>query len=517
MVSICILGGGSSGWMTAAAFAKVFPQYKVRLIEDPTQKPLSVGESTLGHFNRYLQMLGVKDSDWMKECNATYKLSIQFTNWAGKGEIFQYPFGDFDYTNGDFLTWYYLHYTWPQLFPDTSYCEFYNPISYLASTNKIVDDNTRVRNFRRHWDTSYHFDATKFGGWLRDNICQTVEHTKAKIVSTFYDDKCNVKGVVDEYGNDYKADYFIDCTGFGSLLLEKSMDQSFIEFPNLPNDSAVVTHVPYIDKQTEMKNQTDGYAMDNGWCWTIPLWENIGKGYVYSSKFIDKFKAEEDFRKHLDLNCFTSNEWDGKVEHIKFKHGKRRLGWCQNVIGIGLSYGFLEPLESTGLFTTHENIQRLVEVFERRGGHITQIDIDGYNHAVHYELEAMKEFVEMHYYLSPRTDTEYWRHYSNKSPLSYDMMFDKIVRSPRLYQEFIHCWNIANAPKDLGGIPYIAAGMGYHPLTKTDYEYKMARGEFSLGYLNEVKDKHFHYRKNVLKYLKDQPSHYEYLRQRIYV
>ena len=517
MVSICILGGGSSGWMTAAAFAKVFPQYKVRLIEDPTQKPLSVGESTLGHFNRYLQMLGVKDSDWMKECNATYKLSIQFTNWAGKGEIFQYPFGDFDYTNGDFLTWYYLHYTWPQLFPDTSYCEFYNPISYLANTNKIVEDNTRVRNFRRHWDTSYHFDATKFGGWLRDNICQTVEHTKAKIVSTFYDDKCNVKGVVDEYGNDYKADYFIDCTGFGSLLLEKSMDQSFIEFPNLPNDSAVVTHVPYIDKQTEMKNQTDGYAMDNGWCWTIPLWENIGKGYVYSSKFIDKFKAEEDFRKHLDLNCFTSNEWDGKVEHIKFKHGKRRLGWCQNVIGIGLSYGFLEPLESTGLFTTHENIQRLVEVFERRGGHITQIDIDGYNHSVHYELEAMKEFVEMHYYLSPRTDTEYWRHYSNKSPLSYDMMFDKIVRSPRLYQEFIHCWNIANAPKDLGGIPYIAAGMGYHPLTKTDYEYKMARGEFSLGYLNEVKDKHFHYRKNVLKYLKNQPSHYEYLRQRIYV
>ena len=517
MVSICILGGGSSGWMTAAAFAKVFPQYKVRLIEDPTQKPLSVGESTLGHFNRYLQMLGVKDSDWMKECNATYKLSIQFTNWAGKGEIFQYPFGDFDYTNGDFLTWYYLHYTWPQLFPDTSYCEFYNPISYLANTNKIVEDNTRVRNFRRHWDTSYHFDATKFGGWLRDNLCQTVEHTKAKIVSTFYDDKCNVKGVVDEYGNDYKADYFIDCTGFGSLLLEKSMDQSFIEFPNLPNDSAVVTHVPYIDKQTEMKNQTDGYAMDNGWCWTIPLWENIGKGYVYSSKFIDKFKAEEDFRKHLDLNCFTSNEWDGKVEHIKFKHGKRRLGWCQNVIGIGLSYGFLEPLESTGLFTTHENIQRLVEVFERRGGHITQIDIDGYNHAVHYELEAMKEFVEMHYYLSPRTDTEYWRHYSNKSPLSYDMMFDKIVRSPRLYQEFIHCWNIANAPKDLGGIPYIAAGMGYHPLTKTDYEYKMARGEFSLGYLNEVKDKHFHYRKNVLKYLKNQPSHYEYLRQRIYV
>ena len=509
MVSICILGGGSSGWMTAAAFAKVFPHYKIKLIENPTQKPLSVGESTLGHFNRYLDCLGIKDKDWMKDCNATYKLSIQFTNWQNKGDVFQYPFGDFDYTNGDFLTWYYLHHTWPQLFPDTTYCEFYNPVTYLASTNKIVDDNLYVRNFRRTWDTSYHFDATKFGGWLRDNLCQSVEHIKAKILHSYFDDKGNIKGVIDEYGHDYEADYFIDCSGFGSALLGGAMDQEFINFPNLPNDSAVVTHIPYTDKETEMRNQTDGYALDNGWCWTIPLWENIGKGYVYSSEFADKFKAEEEFRKHIG--------WNGDVEHIKFKHGKRKLGWVKNVIGIGLSYGFLEPLESTGLFTTHENILRLVDVFQRRDGHITQIDIDGYNHAVHYELEAMKEFVEMHYYLSPRTDTEYWRNFSNKSPLSYEHMFDKVVRSPRLYQEFIHCWNISNAPKDMGGLPYIAAGLGYHPITKVDYEYKMAREEFTIGFLNEVKERHFHYRKSVLKYLKKQPSHYEYLKQRIYV
>ena len=509
MVSICILGGGSSGWMTAAAFAKVFPQYKIRLIENPSQQPLSVGESTLGHFNRFLQVLGLEDSDWMKECNATYKLSIQFSNWTGKGDVFQYPFGDMDHSNGDFLTWYYLHYAYPQLFPDTTYCEFYNPISYLASTNKIVDNNDYVRNFNKKWDTSYHFDATKFGGWLRDNLCQSVEHTKARIITTLYDDECNVKALVDDEGNHYEADFFIDCSGFGSVLLEKSMGQDFVEFPNLPNDSAVVTHVPYTDKEKEMANQTDGYAMDNGWCWTIPLWNSIGKGYVYSSKFCGKDQAEQEFRRHLD--------WGGDVEHIKFKHGKRRLGWCQNVIGIGLSFGFLEPLESTGLFTTHENILRLIEVFERRDGHITQIDRDGYNHAVSYELEAMKEFVEMHYYLSPRTDTEYWRFYSDRSPMSHEEMFDKIVRSPRLYQEFIHCWNISNAPKDLGGLPYIAAGLGYHPLTKTDYEYKISRGEFDMAYLNEAKQRHLYYRRSVLKYLKKQPSHYQYLKQRIYV
>ena len=510
-MKICIVGGGSSGWMTAAAFTKRFPHYDIQVIEDPDTKPLSVGESTLGHFNRYLDCIDVKDTDWMKDCNATYKLSIQFSNWKNgdSTDVFQYPFGEMDYTNGDFLTWYYLHHTWPQLFPDQTYCEFYNPISYLASTNKIVDDNTHVRNFRRHWDTSYHFDATLFGGWLRDNICKTVVNTKAKIINALYDDQCNIKSLVDAEGIHHNADYFIDCTGFSSVLLEQKMGQEFIQFPNLPNDSAVVAHVPYKDKNKEMKNQTDGYALDNGWCWTIPLWNSLGKGYVYSSEFALPGIAEAEFRKHTG--------YAHEVEHIKFKHGRRRLGWSQNVIGIGLSYGFLEPLESTGLFTTHENILRLVDTFERRDGHVTQIDVDGYNHAVHYELEAMKEFVEMHYYLSPRIDTPYWRHYSNGSPLSHEQMFDKVVRSPRLYQEFIHCWNISNAPKDLGGLPYIAAGLGYHPLTKTDYNYKVNRRECDVSYLNELKNRHFHYRKSVLKYLEKQPTHYEYLKKYIYV
>ena len=510
-MKICIVGGGSSGWMTAAAFAKRFPHYDIQVIEDPDTKPLSVGESTLGHFNRYLDCIDVKDTDWMKDCNATYKLSIQFSNWKNgdSTDVFQYPFGEMDYTNGDFLTWYYLHHTWPQLFPDQTYCEFYNPISYLASTNKIVDDNSHVRNFRRHWDTSYHFDATLFGGWLRDNICKTVVNTKAKIINALYDDECNIKSLVDAEGIHHNADYFIDCTGFSSVLLEQKMGQEFIQFPNLPNDSAVVAHVPYKDKNKEMKNQTDGYALDNGWCWTIPLWNSLGKGYVYSSEFALPGIAEAEFRKHTG--------YAHEVEHIKFKHGRRRLGWSQNVIGIGLSYGFLEPLESTGLFTTHENILRLVDTFERRDGHVTQIDVDGYNHAVHYELEAMKEFVEMHYYLSPRIDTPYWRHYSNGSPLSHEQMFDKVVRSPRLYQEFIHCWNISNAPKDLGGLPYIAAGLGYHPLTKTDYNYKVNRRECDVSYLNELKNRHFHYRKSVLKYLEKQPTHYEYLKKYIYV
>jgi len=505
---ICIVGGGSSGWMTAAAFAKRFPHYKIQLIEHPFKKPLSVGESTLGHFNRYLDCLGIDDRDWMPECNATYKLSIQFTNWKGQGDVFQYPFGDTDYTDGDFLMWYYLHHLMPDIFPDTTFCEFYNPISYLAQTNTIVDRDDYIRNFKRRWDTSYHFDATKFGGWLRDNICQNVEHTYAEIVDCKRDLN-KLTAIVDKQGDQYEADYFIDCTGFNSLLLGKFLGTPFYEFSDLPNNSAVAAHVPYKDKREEMKNYTDGKALKYGWLWTIPLWDSIGKGFVYSDKFCNKEYAESLFREETG--------WYGEVDHIKFPHGKRHLGWVQNVIGIGLSYGFLEPLESTGLFTTHENILRLVDAFERRDGHITQVDVDGFNHAVSYELEAMKEFVALHYTLSPRNDSDYWRFYTENSPVSYEQMFDKIVRSPRMYQEVLHCFNISNAPKDLGGLIYIAAGLGYHPLSPTDVQYKIARGEISIAEAQHARDRYLKYKKSVLKYLKEQPVHYDYLKNNIYV
>ncbi len=510
MVKICIVGGGSSGWMTAAAFARRFPHFDITLVEGKTTKPIGVGESTLGHFNRYIQCLGIEDHEWMSACNATYKTSIQFTNWKGTDDVFQYPFGDQYFECGDFLSWYHLHNLFPDEFPDTTFAEFYNPSTYLASANKICEDQDRIPNFRMKWDAAYHFDASLFGEWLKNNLCQNVKHCYDDI------DGCdiNYKGEIDyivssESGNKYRADYYIDCTGFKSLLLEQWMGSEFISFENdLPNDSAVAAHVDYVDREHEMITTTDGYALSDGWLWTIPLWNRLGKGFVYSSKFTNQDDAERMFREH------TGHQ--GEVNHIKFRHGKRELGWKGNVIGIGLSYGFLEPLESTGLFTTHENILRLVDTFERRDGKITQLDIDGFNHAVSYELEAMKEFVMMHYYLSPRDDSDYWRYYTERSPLTYDEMFDKVVRSPRLYQEFIHNYNIANAPKDLGGLVYIAAGLGYHPISPTDTDHSMARGEFTLAEADRSRQTFARRRHSVLKFLDKQPTHYEYLRQHVY-
>lgn len=507
--SICIIGGGSSGWMTAAAFAVRFPDWDITLVESEWSKPIGVGESTLGHFNRYLDCLGIEDKDWMPACSATYKLSIQFTNWKNEGDVFQYPFGDFDFSHGGFLDWYHIHNRYPEEFPDTTFAEFYNPVSHLAAANKMVDKTEYMPRYSRRWDAAYHFDADKFGQWLRENLCQKVTHVYGDITGASHKHTGDIAYLLDDKGHQYHADYFIDCTGFKSAILEGMMGVPFLSFEDdLPNDSAVAARVPYTDRKNQMKNTTDGYALDNGWVWTIPLWDRIGTGYVYSSKFCSEEQAEKEFREHIG--------WDGDVKHIKFRHGKHKHGWFKNVIGIGLSYGFLEPLESTGLFTTHENILRLVDTFERRKGKVTQIDIDGYNHAVSYELEAMKEFVYMHYYLSPRDDTPYWRYYTERSPLTYEEMFDKVVRSPRMYQEFLHCFNIANAPKDLGGLVYIAAGLGYHPLSPTDTEYNFHKGEISQAEVDHILFMYRKYKASVLKFVDSLPTHYEFLLKNIY-
>tara|TARA_B100001996_G_scaffold51494_1_gene36822 strand:- start:454 stop:2013 length:1560 start_codon:yes stop_codon:yes gene_type:complete len=509
MAKICIVGGGSSGWMTAAAFCHLFPEHKIQLVESYHKPKMSVGESTLGHFNRYLNLLGLEDKEWMAACNATYKVSIQFTNWKGDGTTFQYPFGETDYSDGGIVDWYHLHNLYPDEFPDNTFCEFYNPITYLAQTNRVYGSGDYIRNFSPKWNRAYHFDSDKFGNWLKDNRCQSVEHSWADIEKGVFNSDGEIDYLVDSQGMMYHADYFIDCTGFRSALLGGIMGVPYQNFEFLPNDRAIAARIPYENRREQMINTTDGYAMPEGWVWTIPLWNRIGKGYVYSSKFTTEEDAEETFREHL-------GGFEGDLQHIKFRHGRRMDAWVKNVIGIGLSQGFLEPLESTGLFSTHENIIRLIDVFQRRDGFISKLDVDGYNHSVNYEMEAMKEFIEIHYYLSPRTDTPYWRQFHERSPLTHEEMNDKIVRSPRLYQELIHSFNISNAPQALGGTTYIAAGLGYHPCTKATTEYVINRDEYSNAEARHSADRYKHYKESVLRYLKTQPVHYDYLLKNIY-
>lgn len=510
---IVIVGGGSSGWMTAAALCKNFPQIDITLIESKDIKTMGVGESTLGQFNHYLGLIGLKDEDWMKECGATYKVSIKFTDFREIGSVFHYPFGLHNAENmpRGLDCWPIIR----QLDPDYNtldkFAKFYNTVTYLAESNKLTkNEDNSIPSFFFEKDTAYHLDAIKFGIYLKNNIClpSGMKHIMEDVVDVAQREDGGVEYILTESGNKLTADLFIDCTGFKSLLLEQKMGSKFISFnETLMNDRALATKIPYTNPEIEMENTTNCTAIENGWVWNIPLWDRIGSGYVYSSKFVSREQAEKEFINHLKKVGKKVPE-DLEFNDIHIRHGKREKAWVKNVLGIGLSYGFIEPLESTGLLTTHDNIFRLVKTLIRRNGFVSGIDKSMFNTYCDYTLDGVRSFIETHYGLSMRQDTEYWRHVT---AIEYHNDYD-------VQQMEINIFRQSNFNGLIGGMPYIAAGMGYLPT------YKFGRalpgsGELSMQEMEmfENINKEFKmFGDSLSSYIKTLPSHYEFLKQTIY-
>ena len=532
--SVCIVGGGSSGWMTAAALSKLCPHLQIALVESPNIKTVGVGESTLGHFNKFLRLLDLKDEEWMSECNATYKNSIRFTNFAQKDSgSFEYPFQrGFDFTDkGDFLqlnVYNEIKLRDPEF--KYQFAEFYaTSNTLLAKYGKETNNSDRrLRLYDFEQDTAYHLDAELFGKYLKEKIAipNGVLHIVDDVVGQQRNEGYHHKDhglfneIVTEKGLVINADLFIDCTGFSSKLLEGTCGSQFIPFSNiLANDKAWAVRLPYgPDSETEMQNVTDCTALDNGWVWNIPLWNRIGTGYVFSSNFILPDAAKKEFLNHL-ASRYGKDRIEGLEPFlINIKHGKRRRAWIHNVVGIGLSYGFVEPLESTGLLTTHENIIRLVEVLNRRNGFVTRSEKEGYNYCVDKELTGFAKFVSMHYAFSGRTDTPYWRWCTELN--EYDMdMIEGLVRDNGTYSRIAECLDQGIIDPDLGGIPYILSGLGVEcissqnvsdmrksrvGISKNDTDYDLIKQNF-IQYYNET-----------LEYVKSLPSHYQYLKENIY-
>ena len=532
--SVCIVGGGSSGWMTAAALSKLCPHLQIALVESPNIKTVGVGESTLGHFNKFLRLLELKDEDWMPECNATYKNSIRFTNFANKNSgSFEYPFQTgYDYTDkGDFLqlnVFNEIKLRDPEFKID--FAEFYATSNTLLAKHckqtKNLDGKLRLFNFEE--DTAYHLDAELFGKYLKEKVAipngvlHIVDEVGGQVRPEGFHHKEHgeFNEIFTEKGLSIQADLFIDCTGFKSKLLEGTCGSQFVSFGNiLANDTAWAVRLPYgEDREKEMENVTDCTALNNGWVWNIPLWNRIGTGYVFSSKFILPEDAKKEFLDHLSERYGEDRVKDLEPFMINIRHGKRRRAWINNVVGIGLSYGFVEPLESTGLLTTHENIIRLVEVLNRRKGFVSRSEKEAYNYSVDKELTGFAKFVSMHYAFSQRTDTPYWRWCTEINEYDQDMI-DGIVRDFRTHAKIADCLDNGVIHPELGGIPYILSGLGVECIsttavsdmrktragvTQTEYDLEIIKNNFM---------KHFN---ETTEYVKSLPSHYQYLKENIY-
>jgi hypothetical protein len=522
--SIVIVGGGSSGWMTAAALSTALPNIGVALVESKNIKTIGVGESTLGHINRYLRLLKLKDEDWMPKCNATYKNSIRFTDFREKGSIFEYPFGKFDLedkTSG-LMDWHELRAHYPEQFPPESFARFYNVNTYLAEYNKQTkNENGELRGFNFKLDTAYHMDAELFGQYLKNEVAipNGVQHIEGTVISWELESPGNIKSITTDSGYVLEADLFIDCTGFKSLLLEQIQEVVFVPFKDtLMNDRAIATRIPYVDREEEMENVTNCTAIEHGWVWNIPLWNRIGTGYVYSSTFISPEQAEQEFRNHLARDPrFEERAEKAEMFDVRIRHGKRKVAWKNNVIGVGLAYGFIEPLESTGLMTTHENILRLIELLSKRDGFVNNLDRDMYNYACDYEIESFKEFVSAHYALSMRDDTDYWHWVTNLIHYRPDTS-DSVIRRTMTWEHMTSNYLISpNVTHDSQGMNYIVAGMGYNAASKhwIDMLY-YHNGHDHSSELVRMKEQAIRYEKDVLEIVKSLPSHYQFLRDQIY-
>lgn len=530
--TITIVGGGSSGWMTAALLSKLCPQFNITLVESKTVPTVGVGESTLGHINRYLKLLDLKDEDWMKACNATYKNSIRFTNFAKNDKTsFEYPFVDgydFSFADKELHTWSELSALYPKEFDSQSFAKFYAMSNTLLATHNKQSTNQdgMLPHYNFEADTAYHMDAGLFGQYLKDKIAipNGVTHMYNDVHSFIKDEDGNIAQIMFADATYMQSDLWIDCTGFKSILLEQFMGEQFLSFEShLANNKAWAVRLPYTDRKNQMHNVTDCHALGNGWVWNIPLWNRIGTGYCYSSRFIDSTSALEEFKAHLRTcnNPEFVDADDTKFFHIDIKHGRRRRAWSHNVVGIGLAYGFIEPLESTGLLTTHENIIKLAQSLSSRNGYVTNTERTNYNMACEYDVENFKEFVSMHYAYSQRTDTPYWRWATQWNDYEPDAGTN-IVKKYNGYNSIgmLLAQNNAFAGEQQGA-NFVLAGLGVRPVAIP--EFVSARSQYTIlnqgkrhDELQHIKEKFFNQHDKYEKYVKDLPSHYEFLKQNIY-
>jgi tryptophan halogenase len=497
---IVIVGGGSAGWMSAATMIKCFPEKEIVLVESPGIPTVGVGESTIGGIGVWLNLLDIKDEDFMKYTDASYKLSIRFTDFYKKGSgSFHYPFGvpDIEGQVSEGNDWFLKKIVRPET-PLSDYADCMYPNMALVRANKI-DKNMdgKLPQFIFDRDTAYHFDAGLFASWLRDRyaIPRGVKHIQEEVVGTPTNED-GIEHLVLKNGDTISADLFIDCTGFKSHLLAGALQEPFISYEDiLPNNSAWATRVQYNNKEQELVNYTDCHAIDNGWVWSIPLWSRLGTGYVYSDKYVSDQDALVEFKSHLETKGYS-------VEGLEFRNIKMRVGvhdrlWVKNVCAIGLSAGFIEPLESNGLYTVHEFLFKLVRTLQR--GSTSRFDKEMFNSACRGQFRDFAEFVSIHYALSHRDDTEYWRDTGKrdyapklKEPFGdYDIY--KMISKEKYFD---YRWSGVTKT----GIPPIATGLNLLP---TDW---MA----IQGYSNNSKD--FNKETQLTKYLVDAGLYINYKR-----
>ncbi len=422
--NVVIVGGGTAGWMTASYLSKALQKnVSITLIESSNITKIGVGEATFSSIKSFFDFLGLQEHEWMPKCNATYKMAIKFVNWNTNKKHFFHPFERLDIVDGFSISeWWmklkkhsepfdYSCFAAPTLCDSQRSPRYLNGEVFDSRVKQLFSDEhfsekrlITLADAEGQYPYAYHFDANLIAKFLKDYAMQ---RGVKQIVDDVIDVKLTTEGSIDcvhTKGNrSITGDLFVDCTGFRGLLINKALSEPFISFSeSLLCDSAIAMQVPTNIKKDGINPYTKATALSSGWVWEIPLYGRNGAGYVYSSAFISKEDAEQEFRQHLGPVCQHQ-----QASHIKMRIGRNRNSWVKNCVAIGLSSGFVEPLESTGIFFIQHGIEELVSHFPSNS--LNEELIKSYNQAIAKCIDGVRDFLILHYHASDRTDTPFWK------------------------------------------------------------------------------------------------------------
>ena len=402
--SIVIVGGGSAGWMTAAALSNSLRQgCRITLVESDEIGTVGVGEATIPPIRTFNEMLGIEERAFVKATQGSFKLGIEFVDWGRLGNRYFHPFGP----HGRAFDIVGLHHYWLKAREagDGASFDEHSMAWAMAKAGRFARPGNDPRNVLSTFDYAYHFDAGLYARYLRQYSAERgVARVEGKVGTVAQNGESGfVENVQLEDGRVLSADLFIDCSGFRGLLIEGTLLTGYEDWTHwLPCDRAVAMPCA---KAGDLAPYTRSTARSAGWQWRIPLQHRTGNGYVYSSQFISDEEAEKTLRENLDGEVLADPNL------LRFTTGRRRKFWNRNVIAIGLSSGFMEPLESTSLHLVQAGISKLLALFPDRN--FNPILSDEYNHIAVTEFERIRDFLVLHYKLTTRDDSALWRYCAN--------------------------------------------------------------------------------------------------------
>ncbi len=457
---VVIVGGGSAGWLVAGVLASRFKALAeggidVTLVESPDVKIIGVGEGTWPSMRTTLQAIGVSETDFMRECDVSFKQGSYFKNWRCDADEYYHPFsppGEFSQVN--------LVTPWQQSYGDMSFADAVSPQIEICRHHKAPKQIT-TPEYAFILNYGYHLNAAKFGEFLKRHCVDKLQvryisdHVTG--VQSLADD--SLKSLQTQHHGELEGDLFIDCTGFAAILIGEHYKIGFNKVDHiLFNDTALATQVVYADEQQPISSQTSATALSAGWVWDIALPHRRGCGYVYSSAHIDHERAHDEFVAYLGQSMPAAVVEDLSFRKIAINSGYRKTFWHKNCIAIGLSAGFVEPLEASALVLVEMSAKMLADEFPANTD-LMPLVAKRFNKKFEQHWQQIVDFLKLHYCLTKRTDSQYWLDNAQQSTYT-----DTLLENLALWQ-YRPPWHMDTPTNDAlfpsASYQYVLCGMGF--------------------------------------------------------